>query len=43
MHEMAFGAEEVNLAVHHIQEISRNNRENISVLGNEVAKFKVDE
>jgi len=41
MNEMANGADEINVAVHHVNEISGKNREGIDVLVKEVAKFKV--
>jgi len=42
INEMANGAEQINIAVHHINELSVRNRENIIQLQNEVSKFKVD-
>jgi len=41
MTEMASGADQINLAVGHIKKISGINRENITVLVNEVSRFKV--
>jgi len=41
MNEMASGADEVNVAVHHINEICVKNRERIETLKNEVSRFKV--
>jgi len=41
MNEMAVGAEEINTAVHHVNDITVNNRENIELLIREVARFKV--
>ncbi|MCL2721933.1 MAG: methyl-accepting chemotaxis protein [Treponema sp.] len=40
--EMANGAEQINIAIHHINELSVKNRENIYLLLNEVARFKVE-
>jgi methyl-accepting chemotaxis protein len=42
MNEMASGAEQVNIAVHHVNEISTKNREGIDTLMKEVSRFKVD-
>jgi methyl-accepting chemotaxis protein len=42
MNEMASGADQINVAVHHVNEISAKNREGIDTLMREVAKFKVD-
>jgi methyl-accepting chemotaxis protein len=42
MNEMAVGAEQVNNAVNHVNEISGKNREGIETLIHEVARFKVD-
>ena len=42
MNEMASGAEQVNIAVHHVNELSVKNREYIDLLLKEVAKFKVE-
>jgi len=42
MNEMASGAEEVNVAVDHVNEISGRNRDGIDVLMREVSRFKVD-
>jgi methyl-accepting chemotaxis protein len=41
MNEMASGAEEVNIAVHQVNEISARNREGIDTLIQEVSRFKV--
>ena len=41
MNEMASGADQINTAVHHVNEISGKNREGIDVLVGEVSKFKV--
>ena len=42
MNEMAIGAEQINEAVHHVNEISVKNREVIDVLIREVSQFKVE-
>ena len=42
MNEMASGADEINTAVHHVNEISGKNREVIDILAKEVARFKVE-
>jgi methyl-accepting chemotaxis protein len=42
MNEMASGAEQINVAIHRINELSGQNRENIDVLVKEVAKFKCE-
>jgi len=42
MREMSSGAEQVNLSVHHVNEISGKNHEGISSLIKEVSRFKVD-
>jgi methyl-accepting chemotaxis protein len=42
MNEMANGADEINIAVHEVNEISVKNREGIDILVREVAKFKVE-
>jgi methyl-accepting chemotaxis protein len=42
MNEMASGAEEVNIAVTHVNEISAKNREGIEILLREVSRFKVE-
>jgi len=41
MNEMASGADQVNIAVHQINEISLKNRESIKTLMREVSRFKV--
>ena len=41
MNEMASGADEINIAVHHVNDISSKNREGIDVLIKEVSRFKV--
>ena len=42
MNEMASGADQINVAVHHVNEISNKNREGIDTLTREVSRFKVD-
>jgi methyl-accepting chemotaxis protein len=42
MNEMASGADEINTAVHHVNEISSKNREGIDNLMKEVSRFKVE-
>ena len=41
MNEMASGAEQINVAVHQINELSVKNRENVDFLMQEVSRFKV--
>jgi methyl-accepting chemotaxis protein len=41
MNEMASGAEEINIAVNHINEISERNHRGIDTLLQEVSRFKV--
>ncbi|MCL2810203.1 MAG: methyl-accepting chemotaxis protein, partial [Treponema sp.] len=41
MNEMATGTEQINIAVHRVNELSNKNRENIDLLVREVSKFKV--
>jgi methyl-accepting chemotaxis protein len=41
MNEMASGADQVNIAVHQVNEISLKNRESIKTLMQEVSRFKV--
>ena len=41
MNEMAIGADQINLAVNHVNEISGKNREGIFNLLQEVSRFKV--
>jgi methyl-accepting chemotaxis protein len=40
MNEMASGADQINVAVNRVNEISRQNKENIDILVQEVLKFK---
>jgi methyl-accepting chemotaxis protein len=42
MNEMATGADQINVAVRRVNEISGQNKENIDVLVREVSKFKVE-
>ena len=42
INEMASGSDQVNTAVHHINELSGKNQENIITLLNEVSRFKVE-
>ena len=42
MNEMASGADQINVAVNAVNELSAKNRENISLLLKEVGKFKVE-
>jgi methyl-accepting chemotaxis protein len=42
MNEMATGAEQINVAVSRVNEISGQNKETIDVLVREVSRFKVE-
>jgi methyl-accepting chemotaxis protein len=42
MNEMATGADQINVAVTRVNEISGNNKESIDVLVKEVSRFKVE-
>ena len=42
MNEMATGADQINIAVNQVNEISVKNRENIDILVQEVSRFKVE-
>ena len=42
MNEMATGADQINIAVHRVNELSVSNHDKVSVLMKEVAKFKVE-
>jgi methyl-accepting chemotaxis protein len=42
MNEMASGADQINVAVNQVNEISSRNREGIAILMKEVSRFKVD-
>jgi methyl-accepting chemotaxis protein len=42
MNEMASGTDEINIAVNQVNEISGTNKDNINILVQEVAKFKVE-
>ena len=39
---MAIGADQINVAVNRVNELSSNNKENIDVLVREVSRFKVE-
>jgi len=42
MNEMASGADQINVAVHNVNEMTTKNRDAIDALINEVSKFKVE-
>jgi methyl-accepting chemotaxis protein len=42
MNEMASGAEQINIAVNRVNELSGHNRDNIDILVREVSRFKVE-
>jgi methyl-accepting chemotaxis protein len=42
INEMASGADEINVAVHRVNELSVKNRENIDLVLREVSRFKVE-
>jgi methyl-accepting chemotaxis protein len=42
MNEMATGADQINIAVNRVNEISGDNKENIDILVREVSRFKVE-
>jgi len=42
INEMAQGSEQINIAVHHVNDLSVKNRENIGHLQKEVSRFKVE-
>jgi methyl-accepting chemotaxis protein len=42
MNEMASGADQINIAVHQVNEISTKNREGIETLLREVSRFKIE-
>jgi methyl-accepting chemotaxis protein len=42
MNEMASGADQINVAVHRVNELSGQNRENIDILVKEVSRFKIE-
>jgi methyl-accepting chemotaxis protein len=42
MNEMASGADQINVAVNHVNGISGKNREGIDALTREVSRFKVE-
>jgi methyl-accepting chemotaxis protein len=42
MNEMATGADQINVAVNRVNDLSGNNKESIDVLVGEVSRFKVE-
>jgi len=42
MNEMASGADQINVAITHVNEISGKNRSGIETLTKEVSRFKVE-
>ena len=42
INEMASGAEQMNIAIHHVSELSGKTRDGIGTLMKEVARFKVE-
>jgi methyl-accepting chemotaxis protein len=42
MNEMATGADQINVAVNRVNEISSQNKESIDILVKEVSRFKVE-
>jgi methyl-accepting chemotaxis protein len=42
MNEMASGAEQINVAVHNVNELSHKTREDVGILMREISRFKVD-
>ncbi len=42
INEMAVGAEDINTAVHHVNDLCVQNRESIDTLMEEVSRFKVE-
>ncbi|MCL2210599.1 MAG: methyl-accepting chemotaxis protein, partial [Treponema sp.] len=42
MKEMASGADQITSVIGHVKKMSDKNRENITSLGSEVSRFKVD-
>jgi methyl-accepting chemotaxis protein len=42
MNEMANGADQINIAINRVNEVSGTNKESIEVLVREVSKFKVE-
>jgi methyl-accepting chemotaxis protein len=42
MNEMAIGADQINIAVNQVNDLSTHNRENIDALVREVSRFKVE-
>jgi methyl-accepting chemotaxis protein len=41
MNEMSSGAEQINVAINHVNELSNKNRDGIDTLLREVSRFKV--
>jgi methyl-accepting chemotaxis protein len=42
MNEMASGAEQINVAINRVNELTGQNRENIDLLVKEVSRFKIE-
>jgi methyl-accepting chemotaxis protein len=42
MNEMASGADQINIAIHNVNEMTQKNREAIDTLIREVSRFKVE-
>ena len=42
MNEMASGADEINTAINHINDLSRQNQRHMDTLIGEISRFKVD-
>jgi methyl-accepting chemotaxis protein len=42
MNEMATGADQINVAVNRVNELSGQNRDNIDILVREVSRFKIE-
>jgi methyl-accepting chemotaxis protein len=42
MNEMASGADQINLAVNHVNDLSGKTRDGIDILIKEVSRFKVE-
>jgi methyl-accepting chemotaxis protein len=42
MNEMAAGADQINVAINRVSELSGQNRDNIAILIREVSRFKVE-
>jgi methyl-accepting chemotaxis protein len=39
---MASGAEQINIAVHNVNELSHKTREDVQILMQEISRFKID-